>query len=257
MGQQANHAARRRLNNRRRGPIWVAIVTLLAVGAALHPTTASPNPKRSSTAGIVPAFDEPLTQYRAFRRMHARSERLNQEGWLDAWTELDAHGFRYSIVSERGSDTVRNKVLKAVLERERELVAGGPERAALTEENYVFSEPEHPPDGAPYVRMKPKRKDVMLVDGRIILSPDGADVVRIEGRLAKNPSFWTSLVNIIRRFANVDGVRVPVSTETVAKIRFAGKSTLEVSYEYESINGRPVSSETRRALAFTGPAEGQ
>ena len=62
----------------------------------------------------------------------------------------------------------------------------------------------------------------MLVDGRMVLSSDGGDLLRVEGRLAKNPSFWTSLVNIIRHFAKIDGVRVPVATETVAKIKFAG-----------------------------------
>jgi hypothetical protein len=181
--------------------------------------------------------------------MHARSERFDQEGWLDAWTELDEHGFRYEIVSERGSEYVRNKVLKAVLKREQELIAEGKERAALTEENYVFTEADGPDDGMRYVRMKPKRKDVVLVDGRLVLSADGSDVVRIEGRLAKNPSFWTSLVNIVRHFAKIDGVRVPVSTESVAKIRFAGQSRLEVSYDYESINGRPVTIAARRILA--------
>ena len=41
---------------------------------------------------------------------------------------------------------MRNKVLKAVLKREQELVAEGPNRAALTEENYVFGETETEPD---------------------------------------------------------------------------------------------------------------
>jgi hypothetical protein len=198
-------------------------------------------------------FDEPLTRYRAFRRMHAFSERFNQEGWVDAWTELDERGFRFEIVEERGSEYVRNKVLKAVLKREQELVAEGPSRAALTEDNYVFTEGDGPDDGLRYVLMKPRRKDVVLVDGRMVLSADGTDLVRIEGRLAKNPSFWTSLVNIVRHFAKVDGVRVPVSTESVAKIKFAGQSRLDVSYEYESINGRPVTMATRRMLASARP----
>jgi hypothetical protein len=57
--------------------------------------------------------------------MHAMSERFDHEGWMDAWTEFDASGFRYQIVSERGSDKVRNKVLRALLNRERELIASG------------------------------------------------------------------------------------------------------------------------------------
>jgi hypothetical protein len=196
---------------------------------------------------------EEVTSYRAFRRMHAKSEKFNQEGWLDAWTEMDASGFRYTIVSERGSDYVRNKVLKAVLKREQEIVANGAGRAALTDENYTFSEAEsEPEDGFRYVLLKPKRKDVMLVEGRMVLNAESGALVRVEGKLSKNPSFWTSLVNVIRHFATLDGVRVPVSTESIAKVKFAGESRLDVFYEYESINGRKVSVAARQMLASAG-----
>jgi len=106
-------------------------------------------------------------------------------------------------------------------------------------------------DGERYVTLKPKRKDVLLVDGRMVFSHDGSELLRVEGRLAKNPSFWTSLVNIIRHYARLDGVRVPVATESTAKVKFAGIAYLDVRYEYETINGRPVSVEARRALPAT------
>jgi hypothetical protein len=208
----------------------------------------------SATSAFRAVQDEPLTQYRAFRRMHAKSEKFNQEAWLDAWTEFDGRGFRYEIVEERGSDYVRNKVLRAVLRREQEIVSDGCDKAALTEENYVFTEGGQQPDGMRYVLLTPKRKDVMLVEGRMVLTSDGADVLRVEGRLAKNPSFWTSLVNVIRHFAKVDGVRVPISTESIAKVKLAGRSTLDVVYEYESINGRRVSHAARQILASAGTA---
>jgi hypothetical protein len=232
--------------------LWVIPFTLLLLSATVGTTTVA-----SSTGGRPSIFDDPVTQYRAFRRMHARTDKLNHEGWLDAWTELDARGFRYEIVSERGSEYVRNKVLKALLHREQELVAEGPARAALTDDNYVFTETPDTDGGLRYVTLKPKRKDVVLVDGRMVLSPDGSDLLRIEGRLAKNPSFWTSLVNITRHFAKIDGVRVPVSTESVAKVKFAGHSRLDVSYEYESINGRPVSLAGRRLFAPAATAAGR
>lgn len=227
--------------------VWVLGFSLLLAGTS---TPAIGEERESSGAPAISIQDEPLTQYRAFRRMHAKSERFNQEGWLDAWTEFDRRGFRFQIVSERGSDYVRNKVLKAVLNREQEILAGGHgDRAALTDENYVFSEMSEGPDGLQYVSLKPKRKEVMLVHGHMVLSADGSDLLRVEGRLAKNPSFWTSLVNVIRHFAKVDGVRVPVSTQSIAKVKFAGQSQLDVEYEYESINGRTVSISARRVLA--------
>jgi hypothetical protein len=182
--------------------------------------------------------------------MHVHNEKFNQEAWLDAWTEFDQRGFRYEIVSERGSQYARDKVLRMLLRREQELIAGGHgERADLTAANYEFEEADASGNGVRYVLLRPKRKDVLLVDGRMVLSQDGRELLRVEGRLAKNPSFWTSLVNIIRQFVRIDGVRVPVSTESVAKLKLAGLSRMDIHYEYETINGRPVSLAARRTLA--------
>ena len=116
----------------RRASFWVLGFTVIAAMAVV------PLAGRAEESSATPRVtrDEPLTSYRAFRRMHAKSERFNQEGWLDAWTEFDGREFRFEIVDERGSDYVRNKVLKAVLKREQELVAEGPDRAALTDPRY-------------------------------------------------------------------------------------------------------------------------
>jgi hypothetical protein len=180
--------------------------------------------------------------------MHALNEHFGQEGWLEAWTELDQRGFRYTIVSESGSDYMRNKVLKVILKREQEMVAGGEgSRSELTADNYEFEDATDG-DRERYVRIKPKRKDILLVDGHMVLSQASGELLRVEGRLSKNPSFWTTLVNIIRRYARLDGVRVPISTESVAKVKLAGEARLDDRYEYVTINGRPVSLAARRMI---------
>ncbi len=225
---------------------WGLGFTILCLLAL--PATPSAGAAGEETVPTV-ARDQPLTQYRAYRRMHAQSEHFGQEGWLEAWTEMDDQGFRYSVVSESGSDYIRTKVLRAVLRREQELVATGEcRRSELTPDNYDF-EDVPPGVGERYVLIKPKRKDMLLVDGRMVLSADGGELLRVEGRLSKNPSFWTSLVNVIRHYARLDGVRVPISTESIARVKFAGVSHLEVHYEYETINGRPVSLSARRTAA--------
>jgi hypothetical protein len=228
---------------------WVVGFTLLLAIPTL--LAGDSHARASSSASKVPAQPgEELQQYRALRRMHATSERFNQEATLEAWTELDERGFRYDVVSERGSEYIRTRVFRAILKREQELIAGGhADRASLTAENYEFADGPEQADGLTYVLLKPKRKDVLLVDGRMVLNRDGTNLLRVEGRLAKNPSFWTSLVNITRHFATVEGVRVPISTESVAKVKLAGQSHLRVRYEYETINGRPVSLSVRTALA--------
>lgn len=231
----------------RRLSLWgLGCTFLLILASGSSPAAGGPGDSAPAVAADTPR----LTHYRAYRRMHARSERFGQEGWLEAWTEQDARGFRYTIVSESGSEYIRNKVLKAVLKREQELVATGESRRSeLTPENYEFTEGAPLGDGELYVLIKPKRRDILLVDGRMVLSRDGGELLRVEGRLSRNPSFWTSLVNVIRHYAKLDGVRVPISTETVARVKFAGLSHLEVRYEYETINGRPVSLAARRTIA--------
>jgi len=190
----------------------------------------------------LPALQEaPLTRYRAFRKMHASNTKFNQEAWIDAWTELDGTSFRFEITSERGSEYIRNKVLKTLLTREQELVSRGEAgRAEISQENYLFEESALQESGFRYVLLKAKRKDMLLVNGRMVLNPEGTELLRVEGTLAKNPSFWTSTVSVTRDFAVVGGVRVPVSTATVARLKIAGQAQLNVRYEYETINGREV-----------------
>ena len=227
--------------------VWAIGFTLL-LGAVAVPAAREGDSQTASRFLAQP--DEPLLKYRAFRRMYARSEKFNQEAWLEAWTELDESGFRYQIVSERGSDYAKNKVLKAVLKREQELVAEGQaERSTLCAANYEFTDAASSADGLRYVLLKPKRKDLLLVDGRMVLNEDATELLRVEGRLSKNPSFWTNSVNVIRHYSRLDGVRVPVATESIARVKFAGLSRLEVQYDYETINGRPLSLAARQTLA--------
>jgi hypothetical protein len=78
------------------------------------------------------------------------------------------------------------------------------------------------------------------VDGSIFLKPEDGDLVRLEGKLSKSPSFWTRHVQIVRWYQRIVGVRMPVALESVANVVVAGRSTFRMSYEYESVNGQRV-----------------
>ena len=169
---------------------------------------------------------------------------------MDVWTEADASGFRYHIVCEDGSDYIRSKVFRASLETEREMwAAGTPDEGALTPANYVFEDRGAQPDGLTSLLVKPRRKNVLLVDGSIYLNPDDGELVRMEGQLSKTPSFWTRRVEIVRWYQRIAGFRMPTALESVANVRIAGVSTFRMTYEYESINGQRVGSPQPRTLA--------
>jgi hypothetical protein len=200
----------------------------------------------AADAVIQPALEmflsrpnEPLTQYRAIRKLEGRNGRFNMQGTIEAVTELAPGGrFEFAIVSETGSDYIRDKVLRPILETEAKVLASGDaSRSALTIDNYDIGGGELAEPGLVKLFAKPRRKDVSLIDGAVYVTSDDADLVRVEGRMAKNPSFWTTRVNLVRHYDRVGGVRVPVRLDSTAQIRFAGESTLAMTYDYEMVNG--------------------
>ena len=202
--------------------------------------------RAETNAAVQPALDrflarpdEPLTQYRARRMLEGHNARFKMRGALEAITELAPGGrFSYTIVSETGSDYIREKVLRPILETEAKVFASGTAaRSALTPENYEIGGGELAEPGIIKLFAKPRRKDVSLIDGAVFITSDDADLVRVEGRMAKNPSFWATRVNLVRHYDRIGGIRVPVRLDSTAQIRFAGESTLSMLYTYEMLNG--------------------
>jgi len=213
--------------------------TLAALPLAVEPPSSSAVIER-----VVSRTDPPPHQYRALRRLEAQSDKLGNSAWIEAWTAVEpGSGFRYQIVAEGGSGFVRGKVLRPWLDNEKRMwAAGDPERAAFTHENYAFDDRGATPDGLVRLAVKSRRKDLLLVDGAIFVNPDDGDLVRVEGRLSKTPSFWTRRVEVVRHYQRILGVRVPVAIESVASVLIAGRSTFKMTYQYETINGHPVGS---------------
>jgi hypothetical protein len=198
------------------------------------------------------ALDDPTpTQFRSLRHLEARNDKFEKSAWMDVWTEADTSGFRYTVVCEDGSDYIRDKVFRASLNAERDLwKPGAPDPGALTPANYVFAERGGAQaDGLTSLAVKPRRKNMFLVDGSIFLNPDDGELVRIEGQLSKTPSFWTRRVEIVRWYQRINGFRMPTALESIANVRIAGDSTFRMTYEYETINGQRVGSPQPRTLA--------
>ena len=207
------------------------------------PRAAEPPSNSSGIVDLIVArVDPPPYQYRALRRLEAQSDKLGGSAWIEAWTNVDPRlGFGYEIVGEGGSSFVRGKVLRPWLENEKKMWASGdPERAAFTRDNYAFGDHGPTEDGLVRVAVKSRRKDLLLVDGSIFVNPEDGDLVRVEGRLSKTPSFWTRRVEVVRHYERIQGVRVPIAIESVASVLMAGRSTFKMTYHYETINGVPV-----------------
>jgi hypothetical protein len=226
-----------------------AVVTLALLAAAAV-FAAAP----ADTPPLVQRFleiDGPApAQFRALRHLDAENDHFDSRAWMDVWTEADDQGgFRYEIVSRGGSEYICKRVFVGALDAEKSMWHQGADGSSFTISNYAFEDRGTQADGLASIVLKPRRKDVMLVEGAIFLRPEDADLVRVEGRLAKTPSFWTRRVDIVQRFQRFGGVRMPVAMESVASVRIAGRSTFHMTYEYESINGQQVGTPRLRTAA--------
>ena len=226
-----------RLDLRRARLLMLGLV-LAAAPAAL---ATSPDPADSPTERFL-SQAERQPSYLATRRLEAANG--GRKGWLEATTSYSAAtGFRYQITQGGGSDYIRTKVLKAVLDGERDMyVRGEAARSRLVPSNYSFQPNGIGTDGLAKVLLSPRRKERSLLSGAMFLRPDQGQLVRVQGRLAKNPSFWVTDVDIVRRYERINTAVVPIAVDSTAQLRFLGAATFSMTYDYVEIDGRSASS---------------
>jgi len=225
----------------KRGALSAAAALVAAVGlAAQLPAAAVTDPDAAAAIERFLARPAGPHQYRASRKLEASGS--GQQGWLDVQTHFaPASGFAYEVTAEGGSGYIRTRVLRSLLNEEQRAIASGRTRdVALSEENYEFHPEGINPEGLAVVRIQPIRKERALIKGRMFLTPDEGDLVRVEGTLVKNPSFWTTRVNVVRSYRRIDGIVMPVALETTAQLRLFGSSALRMTYQYSHIDERPV-----------------
>ena len=215
------------------------VVLLLAIGLSSSARAMVGNAADDSIKRFL-AQDDTQPAYRALRRLEA--ENGTRKGWIEVVTEYSpAAGFTYAITAEGGSSYIRSKVLKAILDGEREVIAQGETaRSSLDLVNYSFQANGIDDSGFANVLLSPRRKERVLIKGMMALNVADGALVRLQGRLAKNPSFWLKNVDIVRIYERIGGTVVPVDLETKAQVRFLGNATLHMTYVYTEIDGRQL-----------------
>ena len=144
----------------------------------------------------------------------------------------------FTIVSESGSGTVRNKVFKKLLEAEQESMREeNQQRTAITPENYTFqlSDYEKTDTNEFYVLdAQPLSKNKFLFRGHIWVSAKDFAITRVEGEPAVNPSWWTVKTDFKRSYQKIGDFYLPESNQSETKVRVFGTAVLTIEYrEYQ------------------------
>jgi hypothetical protein len=219
--------------------VALGFVALAASGVAAHRDT-----EQTLIQRVVAQTTRSGLAIRATRHLRAGTVSGKHEGWMRVETTLTpSGGFSWQVIEEGGSSRTRDKVFRAILETEAESCREGDrDAAALTPANYVFTSLGTSQSGEVRIQLQPRRRDARLIDGYLIVSADGYPL-RLEGTLAKSPSFWVKSVRVVKHYGRFAGVALPTTLETVADLKMFGQSRFTMRYTYTQVNGRTLRAE--------------
>lgn len=153
--------------------------------------------------------------------------KMEVEVKFDAPTEKS-----FRIVSQSGSKLLIDKVLKRLVETEKE-AAGTQSATALSQANYSFQlTGTETINGRPaYVMtVEPLTDSKLLYRGRIWVDASDFALVKIEAEPAKNPSFWISKTAIHHTYSKTGDFWLPEENRSVSKVRVGGTAVLMIDY---------------------------
>jgi hypothetical protein len=138
----------------------------------------------------------------------------------------------FRIVSQSGSGILIDKVLKRLLETEKEALKDQ-SATALTAANYTFQlEGTENLAGRPtyILSVQPIVDSKLLYRGKIWVDAADFAVVKIEAQPAKNPSFWIAKTDIRHTYSKTGDFWLPEQNRSESKVRVGGTAVLTIDY---------------------------
>jgi hypothetical protein len=220
--------------------IRTAVILLLALGSTTI-TNARQAPIPDADEVIAKLLDHNNQRdklgdgYTGSRRYVLENQRLNKRAELLVIVKCDPDGTKhFEVVSEQGWSSANKRVLRKMLESETETSQPQVRPSTIVSpENYRFQmlASEFLEARPVYViQVQPKREDKYLFEGRIWIDAEDFAVVRVEGKPAKNPSFWTRSVHFVQQYHKSGDFWFPLSTDSVTEARIFGTTEVTISY---------------------------
>ena len=180
-----------------------------------------------------------LSETRTYKVQNEKDKIVAEQVVVTEYTAPGTDTFTSS--SEQGSGYVLHHVFRRLMEDEKKRVRGDKDPDSLiTPENYTFEivgTERVDSSNCSVVHAVPKHKQTDLFEGKIWVDNKDFAIVKITGRLAKNPSFWIKRVDFVRNYRKIDGFWLLSREEAVSVIRIFGTETLTIDYKNYSVNG--------------------
>lgn len=157
------------------------------------------------------------------------SKNSNADSQIIAQVDFVPPGERSYTIQKASGSSRGEQVVRRILDQETQADDRQLRATAVTRENYDFAYlGEAAVDGRACYRLalQPKRKERNLVHGEALVDQRTFQVRRIEGDVAKTPSWWLKNVHVKMAFSEVQGAWLETNLEAVADVRIFGPHTL-------------------------------
>jgi hypothetical protein len=176
-----------------------------------------------------------LKQYTALRHYQVEyrgfSAKINAKMDVEVRYGMES-GKSFRIISESGSNLLRDKVLKRAVESEKE-ASHDTAATALNEANYRFKMlgTDRVNERTAYIlNVEPITASKFLFRGRVWVDTTDFAVIKMETEPAKNPSFWIARTLIHYTSAKTEGFWLPQMMQSETKVRIGGTAVLTIDY---------------------------
>ena len=176
-----------------------------------------------------------LRGYTAIRRYVLENRKHHKRAEMRVrLTCRDDGSKHFEVVSMDGWNVARRFVFPRLLEAETEAARPGVRAQSLINtENYKFqmAGTDHLRGRPAYIiEIEPKISHEYLIRGRIWVDADEYAIVRIEGKPAKNPSFWIKSIHFVHDYDKNGPFWFSASDRSVTDVRFFGPSEMTIEY---------------------------
>jgi hypothetical protein len=227
-------------------PVWMPVLAVAALAAATAPVMSAAEDETRDASPFLASLDslsrQNIGSWTARRLLEGELVDKNERGWMEVVTTFDRQtGVSNAIIAEGGSNRIRQRALASVLEKEVGAARDEEARsAAFSRDNYRYRLLDTSWADV-RIELTPLREDVRLLKGSALIDSQSGDLRKVEGQLARNPSFWIRDVHVARTYARVGSATLPVELVSTARVRMFGAARLRIRTQYTSVDGRAVS----------------
>jgi outer membrane lipoprotein-sorting protein len=147
-----------------------------------------------------------------------------------------ATGKAYTILSQSGSQIIRNLVLGAILDNEKNInLPANREASWITSANYEMKLKPGPAeqfDGRDCLALTltPRRKSPYLINGTLWVDANDGSIVQIQGTASRSSSVFTGPTQMMRHYANLSGFAQATHARATSDSFLFGQTIVTIDY---------------------------